>query len=302
MHDIVVIGAGPAGLTASIYAARAGKSVLVLEKGTFGGQVTYSPKIENAPGFVSISGGDLADKLVEQALSHGADIEMETVLSVQKHDGGFTVTTDVGSHECRAVIIAAGVRHRMLGLEGEKELVGKGISFCVVCDGAFYADKTVAIIGGGNSAMQEAIMLSDLCKQVYVVQKKGTLSGERSLQKEIEGHDNITVLYNTVTKGLHGEEKLESIDLENTLTGEKTNLEVDGMFIAIGLEPQNGIFESLTRLENGYIAADEGCLTDTAGVFVAGDCRTKIVRQIATAAADGATAALGACAYIDGKL
>lgn len=301
MHDIIVIGAGPAGLTAAVYARRAGKSVLILEKSTFGGQVTYSPKIENVPGFVSISGAELADKLVEQALSQGADIEMETVTALSKTENGFTVTTEDGTHSCRAVIIAAGVKHRLLGLEGEEGYIGNGISFCAVCDGAFYANGTVAVIGGGNSALQEALMLSELCNKVYVVQNLGFLTGEESLQKELSAKPNVELILNTVVKELHGDAALNAISVENTETGESRNIGLDGMFIAIGLEPQNGIYGDYVKLDRGYIASDEGCRTETEGVYAAGDCRTKAVRQIATATADGASAALAACAYLDGR-
>lgn len=301
MHDIIVIGAGPAGLTAAVYARRAGKTVLLLEKSTFGGQVTYSPKIENVPGFVSVSGAELADKLVEQALSQGADIEMETVTSVAKTENGFAVTTDDTTHTCRALIIAAGVKHRLLGLDGEEALIGNGISFCAVCDGAFYADGTVAVIGGGNSALQEALMLSELCKKVYVVQNLGFLTGEESLQAELRSKSNVEIILNTVVKELYGGDALEAISVQNTETGEGARLALDGMFIAIGLEPQNAIYSDFVKLDRGYIVSDERCLTETEGVYVAGDCRTKAVRQIATAAADGASAALAACAFLDGR-
>lgn len=301
MHDIIVIGAGPAGLTAAVYARRAGKTVLLLEKSTFGGQVTYSPKIENVPGFVSVSGAELADKLVEQALSQGADIEMETVTSVAKTENGFAVTTDYTTHTCRALIIAAGVKHRLLGLDGEEALIGNGISFCAVCDGAFYADGTVAVIGGGNSALQEALMLSELCKKVYVVQNLGFLTGEESLQAELRSKSNVEIILNTVVKELYGGDALEAISVQNTETGEGARLALDGMFIAIGLEPQNAIYSDFVKLDRGYIVSDERCLTETEGVYVAGDCRTKAVRQIATAAADGASAALAACAFLDGR-
>lgn len=301
MHDIIIIGAGPAGLTAAVYARRAGKSVLIIEKGTFGGQVTYSPKIENVPGFVSISGAELSDKLVEQALAQGADIELGTVASIEKTDGGFAVSTDDGLREGRAVIVAAGVTHRLLGLEREEELIGKGISFCAVCDGAFYAGRTVAVIGGGNSALQEALMLSGLCRKVYVVQNLGFLTGEEGLQTELAACANAEILLNTVVSELMGDGALCGITVRNTESGETRVLDVDGMFTAIGLKPQNDIYGKLAELEGGYIVAGEDCKTKTEGLFAAGDCRTKAVRQIATAAADGAIAALAACAYLDKK-
>lgn len=299
MHDIIIIGAGPAGLTAAIYARRAGKSVLILERSTFGGQVTYSPKIENFPAYLSISGAELADKLVEQALSQGADIEMETVTAVAKTEGGFKVSTEGESYESRAVIIAAGVRHRLLGLDKETNFIGNGISFCAVCDGAFYEGGTVAVIGGGNSALQEALMLSEICRKVYVVQNLDTLTGEESLREQLYSKDNVEVILGTVVKSLEGEDSLKAINIENTGNGESRTLTVDGMFIAIGLVPENDIYGDLVELDRGYIASDEGCKTKTEGVYVAGDCRTKTVRQITTAVADGASAALAACNYLD---
>ncbi len=300
MYDIAIIGAGPAGLTAAVYAGRAGKSVLLFEGGAFGGQVTFSPKIENVPGFVSVSGAELADKLVEQALAHGADIEAETVEALEKTDTGFALTTAGGErYESRAVIIAAGVKHRLLGLENEERLIGNGISFCAVCDGAFYEGGTVAVIGGGNSALQEAVLLSSLCKKVIVVQNLSVLTGEKTLQDEILAKSNVELLTNTVVKELEGEDSLAAITVENTQTGERQRIALDGMFTAIGLEPQNGIYEAFAELEGGYISAGEDCATKTPGLFAAGDCRTKSVRQIATAAADGAVAALAACAYVD---
>lgn len=299
MYDITVIGAGPAGLTAAVYARRAGKSVLVIERSTFGGQITYSPKIENFPAYISVSGAELAEKMVEQALEQGADIEMDAVTGISKTETGFTVSTENGAYESRAVIIAAGVRHRLLGLEGEEAFIGNGISFCAVCDGAFYSDGTVAVIGGGNSALQEALMLSEICKKVYVVQNLATLTGEESLRTQLYQKQNVQIICNTLVKGLHGNGALSAIDIENTETGEKQSLSVDGMFIAIGLVPENDIYSSYVALDRGYIACDESCTTATEGIYAAGDCRTKSVRQITTAVADGATAALAACAYLD---
>ncbi|MBR6594768.1 MAG: FAD-dependent oxidoreductase [Clostridia bacterium] len=299
MHNLIVIGAGPAGLTAALYALRAGKSVLVLEKGTFGGQVTYSPKIENYPGFIQMSGAEFADKLVEQVLAQGADIEMETVCSVEKDGDIFKVGTDCSVHEAEAVIAAVGVKHRRLGLEGEESLIGKGIGFCAVCDGAFYAGGTVAVIGGGNSALQEAMLLSEVCKKVYVVQNLSFLTGEGKLVEAVTARENIEIICDATVKSLKGTEALEGIVIDHAGTEEA--LVLDGMFIAIGLVPNNGVFESLADLKNGYLDTDESCVTRTEGFYVAGDCRTKSVRQIATAVADGATAALAACRYIDGK-
>ncbi len=297
MHDIIVIGAGPAGMTAALYALRAGKTVLVIEKSTFGGQVTYSPKIENYPGFVQMSGMEFADKLTEQVLAQGAEIEMAKVIGVERDNRLFKVKTEDGFFTAKAVVIAVGVRHRMLGLEGESELIGNGISFCAVCDGAFYAGKDVAVIGGGNSALQEAILLADVCNKVYVVQNLDFLTGEERLQAVLKSKPNVEIIYGATVKSLHGTAELEGISIESALGDKK--LCVEGMFLAIGLVPENGIFEELAKLENGYFAADERCETETEGIYVAGDCRAKSVRQITTAVADGATAALAACRYLD---
>ncbi len=299
MYDIIIIGGGPAGLTAALYARRANKSVLVIEKGSFGGQITYSPKVENIPGFLSLSGNEFAEKLIEQVLEQGADVEACEVLEVR--DGEVkTVVTDEGEFEGKAVIVAVGARHRLLGLPHEEEYIGEGISFCAVCDGAFYEGQTVAVIGGGNSALQEAILLSDLAKKVYVVQNLDFLTGEEKLAEQLRSKDNVEIILGTVVKELHGEGELKAITVVNEKSGEETELTIDGMFIAIGLIPQNEAFANILPLNDfGYADAGEDCKSDKAGVFVAGDCRSKRIRQVATAAADGAIAALAACDYVD---
>lgn len=300
MYDIVIVGAGPAGLTAALYARRMGKTVLVLEKSTFGGQITFSPKVENYPGTMQMSGNEFADRLVEQVLAQGADIEMETVTAVEDRGAAKLVITEEGSHESRSVIIAAGVRHRQLGLPRENEFVGAGISYCAVCDGAFYKGQHVAVIGGGNSALQEAILLAETCSKVTIVQNLPFLTGEQSLQDVLATRKNIEVILGTVVTGLTGESELTGLELRKEESGETSTLSVDGMFVAIGLEPVNEAFRDIAALdERGYFDTDEACVTKTPGVFVAGDCRRKCVRQITTAIADGATAALAACRYLD---
>jgi thioredoxin reductase (NADPH) len=300
MHDIIVVGAGPAGLTAAIYARRANKTVLVIEKSTFGGQTTYSPQIENYPGYVTMSGNEFADKLVEQVISQGADIEMETVLSVKDNGETKTVVTDKGEHEAKAVIIAVGVKHRQTGLPNENALVGRGISYCATCDGAFYRNKTVAVLGGGNSALQEAILLSGLCEKVFVIQNLDFLTGEAKLVEKIESKENVEVITGTVISRLIGDDELKGLTLRKADTGEESELAVDGLFVAIGLEPDNDRFSELAKLnEYGYFDSDETCTTATEGIYAAGDCRSKSIRQITTATADGAVAALAACKYID---
>ena len=301
MYDIIVIGGGPAGLTAALYARRANKSVLVIEKATFGGQITYSPKVENIPGFISLTGNEFAEKLVEQVLEQGAEVEAAEVEKVEVEGNIKKVTTDCGDvFEGKSLIIATGARHRLLGLPNEESYIGEGISFCAVCDGAFYEDKTVAVIGGGNSALQEALLLSDLAKKVYVVQNLDFLTGEEKLSEQLSERDNIEVILGTVVKELHGEGELTGITVTEEKTGKDTLLEVDGMFIAIGLVPQNEIFtEVITLDDRGYAEAGEDCITSALGIFAAGDCRKKRIRQVTTAAADGAIAALAACDYVD---
>ena len=301
MHDIIIIGAGPAGLTAAIYARRANKTVLLLEKGAFGGQITFSPKVENYPGFDSLSGTELADHFVEQALGQGADVEIETVTGIRDCGEYKVVSTEDGNdYEARAVIIAAGAKHRHLGLPNEELHLGEGISFCAVCDGAFYKDKTVALVGGGNSALQEAILLSETCKQVTVVQNLDYLTGEQALQDILAKRDNVQVLLGTVVEALPATAPLDRVTLRRVADDTTYELAVDGLFVAIGLEPENAPFESVAALnEWGYVDAGEDCLTRTPGVFVAGDCRSKTVRQVTTATGDGAVAAIAACRYID---
>ena len=298
MYDIIIIGGGPAGLTAALYARRANKSVLVIEKATFGGQITYSPKVENIPGFATITGNEFAEKLVEQVLEQGAEVECAEVIGVT--DGATkTVHTDSGDFEGKAVIIATGAKHRMLGLDNEEKYVGEGISFCAVCDGAFYEGKTVAVIGGGNSALQEALLLCDLAKKVYVVQNLDYFTGEEKLAEQLKSKPNAEIILGNTVESLFGNESLQGIVIKNA-SGQTQQLTLDGMFVAIGLIPQNEPFANLIKLNDwGYVDADENCLTGKDGFFVAGDCRSKRIRQVATAAADGAVAALAACDYID---
>ena len=303
MHDIIIVGGGPAGLTAALYAQRNGKSALVIERSTFGGQITHSPKVENIPGFLSLSGNEFAEKMLDQALTQGAEIEIETVTSVEDAGDKKIVHTEEGSaHEGRAVILATGVKHRMLGLPGEEELVGEGISFCAVCDGDFYAGKTVCVAGGGNSALQEAILLAEKCKEVIIVQDLPQLTGEQKLQEILLAKDNVSILTNQkITALLAEEEVFKGITTADATSGESREILADGLFVAIGLIPENEPYASLADLNSyGYFDSSESCDTKTAGIYVAGDCRSKLVRQVTTAAADGATAALAACRYIDG--
>ena len=300
MYDIIIIGAGPAGLTAALYGLRADKKVLIIEKENFGGQITFSPKVENYPTQKQISGSELAQLMLDQVVEHGADIELAEVIGILNEEDKKIVVTEYGEFEGLSVIIAVGSKHRQLGLPRENELVGKGISYCAVCDGAFFNGMDVAVVGGGNTALQEAIMLSEYCTHVTVIQNLSAMTGEGRLVAALEKKDNVTMIYDTVVTELHGEEELSALTLRNQKTEEVSSLSVSGLFVAIGQVPKNECFSNITALnEYGYIDADERCLTDTDGIFVAGDCRTKQVRQITTATGDGAVAALAACRYVD---
>ena len=300
MYDIIIIGGGPAGLTAAVYALRAGKKVLVIEKNGFGGQIAYSPKVENIPGTQQISGSEFAEKLIEQAMNLGADVELENVIRVESEGERKRVYTEEGScYEAGALILAVGVKHRMLGLPGEEALIGRGLSFCAVCDGAFYAGQETAMIGGGNSALQEALLLSEVCRKVTVVQNLPFLTGEQKLQDALSERENVRIILSTVvTEYLSENGELKGLRLRSD-SGAEEVLSVDGAFLAVGLVPENEAFAHLAKLDDrGYFAATEDCLTATEGVFVAGDCRAKQIRQVTTAAADGAVAAMAACRYL----
>lgn len=300
MIDILIVGAGPAGLTAAVYARRAGRTVTVLERESFGGQIVYSPKVENYPGFLALSGSEFGEKLVDQAIHHGAEIELDEVLEI--HDDGKikSVVTARTQYLCKAVIIAAGSRHRPLGLPREEELVGHGISYCALCDGDFYKDKDIAVIGGGNTALQDAVLLSETARSVTIVQNLPKLTGEASLAQILRSRQNVKIICNSIVTELLGEPELTGIKIRNTAADEESTLTLDGVFVAIGQMPDNKPFKDVCDLDQGgFITSDEACLTKTPGVFVAGDCRTKGVRQIATAIGDGATAALAACRYLN---
>ena len=301
MYDIIIIGAGPAGLTAAVYAGRAEKKVLVLERETFGGQITHSPRVENYPGFLQMSGNEFAEKLLEQAMNQGAEIELDTAVAITKNGDAFIVKGESAEYEGKTVIIATGAAHRRLGLPDEDKFTGEGVSYCAVCDGAFYNGKDVAIIGGGNSALQEAVLLSKSCKSVTVIQNLPYLTGEVKLQNELNNKDNVRIILSSIVVSINGTDTFEGITIENTETKEKTDLSFDGIFVAIGQQPMNEPFKDNVKLNDwGYVDADENCVPESEeGIFVAGDCRSKRVRQIATAIADGATAALAACSFVD---
>ena len=302
MYDMIIVGGGPAGLTAAVYARRARKSVLVIEKNSFGGQIAFSPKVENIPGTISISGAAFADALVEQAMNLGADVELENVTGVEKSEAGFRVTTEEGSSfDGASVILAVGVKHRTLGLPGEEELIGNGISFCAVCDGAFYTGQNTVMVGGGNSALQEALLLSEVCNKVTVVQNLPFFTGEKTLADALSAKDNVEIHFSTLVTGYETTNgSLAGVRVRSEETGEETLIPAEGAFLAVGLAPRNDAFAHLAQLNDyGYFDTDEACTTQTPGIFVAGDCRSKTIRQVVTASADGATAAMAACRYLE---
>lgn len=296
-YDIIIIGCGPAGMTSAIYALRNGKSVLILEKETIGGQISSSPLIENYPGYTSISGAELSNNLYEQVISLGGEIELEEVTEI-KVGKEKEVIAENKTYLCDAIILATGAKHRLLGLDNEIELIGNGIHFCVACDGAFYKDKTVAVIGGGNSAITNALSLSDICKKVYIIQNLDHLTAEKNLLNKLNEKDNIEIYYNSKVEKINGKEELESIVI-NKDEKEKT-IKLDGLFISIGLTPQTDFIKHLIKLnEYNYIESDNNCSTNIKGIFVSGDVRNKKIRQLTTAVNDGTIAALEAIEYID---
>ena len=286
MYDIIIIGGGPAGLTAAVYARRAGKSVLILEKDALGGQITWSPRVENYPAVPSVSGMDLGNLMAEQAMEQGAEVEIDEVTAIEDCIDHKHIRCAYGTeYDGRAVILATGAKPRSLGVAREEDLVGSGIGYCAVCDGAFYKDQIVAVNGGGNSALQDALLLSETCSRVYLIHRRDHFRGEEKLVEALRSKPNVEFVLNASVTELLGDDEW---------------IELNGLFIAIGHEPDNAAFRNVVKLDaGGYVSAGEDCLTGTAGVFVAGDCRSKKIRQVTTAAADGAVAALAACAWLE---
>lgn len=300
MYDIVIIGAGPAGLSAAIYGQRAGKKTLLLDEKGFGGQILNTPEVENYPGIKKVSGFELASTLYEQATGQGAEIAYEKAVAIE--DGGSTkiVRTETNTYEAKAVIIATGAKNRPLGLASEAKFTGSGVSYCATCDGAFFRGKTVAVIGGGNTALEDAEVLSGLAEKVYLVHRRDTFRGEQAGVKRLLAKDNVEFVLDSVPSDILGDMTVSGLKIKNVKTEEEQTLEVQGVFVAIGQMPDNEAFADAVDLDpSGYVDAGEDCLTKTPGVFTAGDCRTKKVRQLATAAADGAAAALAAAGYIN---
>lgn len=301
MVDIIVIGCGTAGMTAAIYALRNNKSVLILESTSIGGQIAFSPKVENFPTYREISGEELSQKLFEQVLDLGASFELEDVQKVEKCEecGFFIVTTDQGEYKAKAVIIANGAKQKHIGIENEDHLLGKGVYYCAICDGAFYKGKEVALIGDGNTALQSAILLSSICSKVYMLTWFDQFFGDESLVTTLRKLENVIVMPNTSVVDFVGKEQLEGVKVVRKEDNSSFVLNVPAVFVAIGQVPDNERFSNVVDIDNnGYIVADENMNTRTEGVFVAGDTRQKQVRQLTTAASDGAIAAMSALNYL----
>lgn len=301
MYDIIIIGAGPAGLTSAIYARRNNKKVLILEAKSYGGQIINTLNIENYPGIDKISGFDFATRLYKQVQKLGAEIKYEKAIEIKNYDDRKEVLTLNNIYETKTVIIATGSKNKSLGIDGEKDLVGRGISYCATCDGALYRRKDVAIVGGGNVALDDAIYMSNIANKVYLIHRKSKFKAEDTLIEKVKSIDNIEIITNSNLVSINGKDKLESIVLINKYD-QKRIIEVSGLFVAIGRTPENDIFRKIINLDkSGYIIADEDCKTDVEGIFVAGDTRTKELRQIVTATSDGAIAASEAIKYINKK-
>ena len=300
MYDVIVIGAGTAGMTAGIYARRAGKTVLIIEKKNYGGQIINTPEVENYPGISKVSGFTFANNLYNQTRELGAEFKFEEVIKIQNNSGYKVVVTNKTKYQGKTVIIATGAKNRPLGVNNEDKLTGAGVSYCATCDGAFFRGKDAAVVGGGNTALEDALFLSDYCNLVYVVHRRNEFRGEKGLTDILKEKGNVKFVFDSVVKSIKGEQSVEGLEILNVKKNTLSEIKVQGVFIAIGQMPDNEKFSDMVELDGkGYIKADETCTTNTEGVFVAGDCRTKQVRQLTTAASDGAVAALAACSYIN---
>ena len=300
VYDVIIVGAGPAGLTAAIYARRASKTVLVLEAKAWGGQIINTPDIENYPVAAHISGADFASQLYQQAVGLGAELKLEKVTGVEELGKVKRVRTNLAEYEAGAVILATGSENRKLGVEREQELSGRGVSYCATCDGNFFRNKDVAVVGGGNTALEDALYLAELANKVYLIHRRDSFRGEEATVALLRKKENVEFVYNATVTALLGEKRLSGIEVTDKRTGEKRTLELKGLFVAVGRIPENENFSTLIELDaSGYAVAGENCRTKVPGVFVAGDNRTKEVRQLVTAAADGAVAATEAVKFLN---
>lgn len=287
MYDIIIVGAGPAGMTAALYALRANKNVLVLEAKVYGGQIINTPVIDNYPAAPGISGFDFANNLYKQITDLGCTIKFETVIGIEED---LSVVTNKETYKGKSIIIATGVENRKLNIENEEKLIGKGVSYCATCDGHFYKGKVVAVNGGGNTALEDALYLSNLCNDVYLIHRRDEFRGEEKYVDELKLKDNVHFILNSTIKSINGTDKLESITVIDKGNKEET-INIDGLFIAIGQTPNNEIFGNLIELENGYIKSNDGVHTNKDKIYVAGDTRVKDLRQLTTAVSDGSIAA-----------
>lgn len=300
MTDILIIGAGPAGLTSAIYALRAGLSVTILDKFMYGGQVAISDKIENYPGFKEITGYELSVKLYEQVVQLGAEVKFDEVVKVKLDSKIKHVITDQEDCTAKSVIIASGAKRKKLGCPGEKDLTGKGVSYCATCDGAFFKGKDVIVVGGGNTALEDAIYLSAICKKVILIHRKNNFRAEKFLVDSILQRNNIEIKYECIVQEINGQNKVTSATIKNLVEKQTYNIDTSAVFISIGTEPDIGFVKDILPTDqNGYIIASEDCVCPIPGIFIAGDCRTKPLRQIVTATSDGAVAAFQAINYIN---
>lgn len=301
MTDTIIIGAGPAGLTAAIYCIRSGLSTIVFEKNIYGGQVALSNEIENYPTIKKISGYEFANNLYEQVKELGTDVVIDEITQINNIQSRIKIIeTKTKKYETRSIIIASGAKRRKLNCPGEESLLGKGVSYCATCDGSFFKDKVVCIVGGGNTALEDALYLSNICKTVYIIHRRDTFRGEQFLINSALDKNNIKVIYDSSVTKINGTKKVESICIKNLQSNEITELDTNGIFIAIGLEPDTSMFKGIINMDrNNYIESNEDCLTNIKGIFVAGDCRTKSLRQIVTATADGAVSAFQVSKYLN---
>lgn len=301
MYDIGIIGGGTAGMTAAIYGQRAGKKTIIIEGGVFGGQITSSPNVENYPGIASVSGSEFSMNLLDQAVKLGAETAMEQVTGIRDEGSVKVIETAGKEYPCRSVILATGVTHRHLGVPNEERLTGAGVSYCATCDGMFFRGRDVAVVGGGSTALQDAEFLSNYCRKVYLIHRRDEFRGEESIVKRLESKENVEFILSATVRDIIGDQAVERLIVNSKKTGKEFKLDVSGVFIAVGQIPKNEIFADVVKLDaDGFILAAEDCITSRPGIFAAGDCRTKEVRQLTTAAADGAVAALAACRYIAG--
>ncbi|MCI9564653.1 MAG: thioredoxin-disulfide reductase [Eubacterium sp.] len=301
-YDIIIVGAGAAGMTAAIYGVRSGKSILLIEEKMYGGQIINTPQVENYPGIETISGASFATNLYNQAKGLGAEYLSGKVTEIKDCGDTKEVTVNDNSYKAESVIIATGARNRTLNVPGEIELTGKGVSYCATCDGMFFRNRDVAVVGGGNTALEDALFLSDYCNKVYIIHRRETFRGEKQLEESLRAKENVVFLLNRVVEEIQGKETLESIIVKEKDGDKSEKISINGLFIAVGQVPDNDVFSNVVELdEYGYIAAGEDCKTNCEGVYAAGDCRTKSIRQLTTATSDGAVAALGACSYINTK-